>query len=90
MVKLTAGNPSASQTPRDLDLKTPYKKFTELVMHVAISGKIWKDGMKVDVFYKTRNELTEYLPTEERLRVTSERRAYTASRFQEGFSRMHL
>jgi len=65
LVKLNADNPSARQTLKDLDLKVPFTKFTEMVMHVAInSSKIWKDGMRVDVVCKTRNELTEFLPME--------------------------
>lgn len=55
-----------SGQPQNLDLTTPIRAFTELVMRTAITINVWKDGMKVEAFYKKRKQLSEYLPTSER------------------------
>lgn len=60
---------------QNLDLTTPIKKFTELVMGTAISIQRWKDGMRVEATHKRRSELAPLLPPEEQYKVKKERKA---------------
>ncbi|QQP37598.1 Poly(A) polymerase gamma, partial [Caligus rogercresseyi] len=56
-----------------LDLTTPIRNFTDIVMRSAHTIKIWKDGMKVEACYKRRKQLAKYLPPNERYKLKSER-----------------
>ncbi len=58
---------------KNLDLTTPIRKFSELVMAAAHSIGVFKEGMKVEAFYKKRKQLSTYLPPEERLKLKPER-----------------
>ena len=69
----------ASELGQNLDLTTPIKTFTELVMRAAILSKMWKEGMKVEAVYKKRKQLAEYLPIEERHKLKTERKASTTA-----------
>lgn len=57
------------QPAQNLDLTTPIKNFTEMVMRAAMQSKVWKDGMKVEAFYRKRKMLSPYLPQEERYKL---------------------
>ncbi len=63
--------------PQSLDLTTPIRKFTEVVLGSAMGTGTqparWREGMKVDAVYKKRKELTAYLPAEERGKLKSVR-----------------
>jgi hypothetical protein len=70
---------NASESGQNLDLTTPIKTFTELVMRAAILSKMWKEGMKVEAVYKKRKQLAPYLPIEERHKLKTERKASTTA-----------
>ncbi len=57
--------------PQNLDLTSPIRKFTELVMGTAIKINRWKEGMKVEADYKRRKELAPYLPPADRHKLKS-------------------
>jgi len=65
--------------PQNLDLTTPIKAFTELVMRSAINITVWKEGMKVEAFYRKRKQLSQYLPPSERHKLKVERPRPSAS-----------
>jgi poly(A) polymerase len=73
--------PSANSdgTQQNLDLTSPIKHFTELVMRAAYQSKTWKEGMKVEASYKKRKQLAKYLPPEERHKIKSDRKASTST-----------
>merc|ERR1719384_603603 len=58
-----------------LDLTTPIKAFTDIVMRSAIQINVWKTGMKIVADYKKRKELKEYLPHEEHWKLKSDRKS---------------
>jgi len=58
-----------------LDLTTPIKAFTDIVMRSAIQINVWKTGMKIVADYKKRKELKEYLPHEEHWKLRSDRKS---------------
>ena len=77
-VGLVIKQPSQSEgssQQQSLDLTTPIKKFTELVMGTAITIKRWKEGMKVEADYKKRKQLASYLPPAERHKLKTERKS---------------
>ena len=78
VIKTPAGGESG-QPQQNLDLTTPIKNFTELVLRAAYISKTWKEGMKVEAFYKKRKQLAQYLPPEERSKLKTERKASTSS-----------
>ena len=61
--------------PLPLELINHLKEFCEGVIRTAIDIKLWKDGMRVEAFYKTRRKLIAYLPFGERHKVKPERRS---------------
>lgn len=63
---IKATPPSESGQPQNLDLTTPIKAFTELVMRSALTIQVWKEGMKVEAYYGGRKQLSAYLPQAER------------------------
>jgi len=67
-VELKEGN-----TGGQLDLTTPIKAFTDIVMRSAIQINVWKTGMKIVADYKKRKELKEYLPHDEHWKLKSEK-----------------
>ncbi len=75
----SAGGEAPVQQPQSLDLTTPIKKFTELVMGTAITIKRWKEGMKVEADYRKRKQLAQYLPPSERHKLRTERRSTPAA-----------
>merc|ERR1719384_2480115 len=58
-----------------LDLTTPIKAFTDIVMRSAIQINVWKTGMKIVADYKKRKELKESLPHDEHWKLKSDRRS---------------
>jgi len=58
-----------------LDLTSPIKAFTDIVMRSAIQINVWKTGMKIVADYKKRKELKEYLPHDEHWKLKSDRRS---------------
>jgi len=58
---------------QNLDLTTPIKAFTETLMRAAININVWKEGMKVEAFYRKRKQLSQYLPVSERHKLKPER-----------------
>ncbi|XP_040569316.1 poly(A) polymerase type 3 [Lepeophtheirus salmonis] len=62
-----------------LDLTTPIRNFTDIVMRSAHTIKMWKDGMKVEACYKRRKQLAKYLPPNERYKLKSERKSLPSS-----------
>jgi len=56
-----------------LDLTTPIKAFTDIVMRSAIQINVWKTGMKLVADYKRRKELKDYLPASEHWKLKSEK-----------------
>jgi len=56
-----------------LDLTTPIKAFTDIVMRSAIQINVWKTGMKLVADYKRRKELKDYLPTNEHWKLKSDK-----------------
>lgn len=66
---------SPANTQINLDLTTPIKAFCELVMRTSITIKLWKDGMRVEAFYRKRKQLFDYLPFEERFKIKPERKS---------------
>jgi len=69
-VELKEGN-----TGGQLDLTTPIKAFTDIVMRSAIQINVWKTGMKIVADYKKRKELKEYLPHNEHWKLKSEKKS---------------
>jgi len=63
------------QTGGQLDLTTPIKAFTDIVMRSAIQINVWKQGMKIVADYKKRKELKEYLPHSEHWKLKSDRKS---------------
>jgi len=61
------------QAGGQLDLTTPIKAFTDIVMRSAIQINVWKQGMKIVADYKKRKELKEYLPHDEHWKLKSEK-----------------
>lgn len=57
-----------------MDLTTPIKNFTEMVMKSAIHINMWKTGMRIEAYHKRRKGLAAYLPNEEhwKLKVKKE------------------
>ncbi len=70
---------SGTEGTQNLDLTTPIKKFTELVMGTAVTIKRWKEGMKVEADYRKRKELARYLPPSERHKLKTERKSAAAA-----------
>merc|ERR1711915_977945 len=66
-VELKEGNAGGQ-----LDLTTPIKAFTDIVMRSAIQINVWKTGMKIVADYKKRKELKEYLPHDEHWKLRSQ------------------
>jgi len=62
------------QAGGQLDLTTPIKAFTDIVMRSAIQINVWKQGMKIVADYKKRKELKEYLPHQEHWKLKSDRK----------------
>jgi len=58
---------------QNLDLTTPIKSFTETLMRAAVNITVWKEGMRVDAFYRKRKQLSQYLPASERHKLKPER-----------------
>jgi len=73
-VELKEGN-----TGGQLDLTTPIKAFTDIVMRSAIQINVWKTGMKIVADYKKRKELKEYLPHDEHWKLKSDRKSVPAA-----------
>jgi len=69
-VELKEGNAGGQ-----LDLTTPIKAFTDIVMRSAIQINVWKTGMKIVADYKKRKELKEYLPHDEHWKLRSDRKS---------------
>jgi len=67
--------PKEGSTGGQLDLTTPIKAFTDIVMRSAIQINVWKTGMKIVADYKKRKELKEYLPHEEHWKLKSDRKS---------------
>jgi len=63
------------QAGGQLDLTTPIKAFTDIVMRSAIQINVWKQGMKIVADYKKRKELKEYLPHDEHWKLKSDRKS---------------
>jgi len=64
---------------QNLDLTTPVKKFSELVMATALTINRWKEGMKVEAFYRKRKQLAQYLPQSERHKLGRKSQAANTS-----------
>jgi len=62
-----------------LDLTTPIKAFTDIVMRNAIQVNVWKTGMKILADYKRRKDLRPYLPHEEHWKLKTERKSLNKS-----------
>jgi len=58
-----------------LDLTTPIKNFSDIVMRSAIQIKMWKSGMKIEAYYKKRKALSAYLPESDHWKLRSERKS---------------
>lgn len=58
-----------------LDLTAPIKTFTDIVMRAAIQINVWRQGMRIEAYYKRRKELAPYLPAGERWKLRSERKS---------------
>jgi len=58
-----------------LDLTSPIKTFTDIVMRSAIQINVWKTGMKIEAYYRKRKQLASYLPGDEHWKLKSERKA---------------
>ena len=56
-----------------LDLTTPIKNFTEMVMRSAIQINVWKTGMKIEAYHRKRKALASYLPMEEHYKLRGRR-----------------
>lgn len=61
--------------PQNLDLTTPIKSFTELIMRSSTTTNVWKMGMKVTADYKKRKQLARYLPVEERAKLKADKKS---------------
>ncbi|TRY72511.1 hypothetical protein TCAL_01064 [Tigriopus californicus] len=61
--------------PQNLDLTTPIKSFTELIMRSSTTTNVWKMGMKVTADYKKRKQLARYLPVEERTKLKADKKS---------------
>ena len=62
-----------------LDLTSPIKNFTDIVMRSAIQINVWKSGMKIEANYKRRKALSVYLPANELWKLKSERKSSVAN-----------
>ena len=62
-----------------LDLTSPIKNFTDIVMRSAIQINVWKEGMKIEAYYKKRKALSIYLPEAELWKLKSERKSSVAT-----------
>ena len=71
--------PASEGGNSNLDLTTAIKKFSELVISAGIQSKIWKDGMKVDVNYRKRKQLSAFLPPEEHHKLKADKKSMTKS-----------
>ncbi len=58
-----------------LDLTSPIKNFTDIVMRSAIQINVWKTGMRIEAYYKKRKALSAYLPPDEHWKLKSERKS---------------
>jgi poly(A) polymerase len=76
---ITLPSESATGQSQNLDLTSPIKAFTEMVMRTALVNKTWKEGMRVEASYKKRKQLAHYLPPEERHKLKTERKASTST-----------
>ena len=61
-----------------LDLTTPIKSFSEMVMRNGTAIKVWKEGMMVDANYRKRKQLAQYLPASERHKLKNERKSLSS------------
>eukprot|EP00095_Tigriopus_kingsejongensis_P011624 snap_masked-scaffold638_size121162-processed-gene-0.23 protein:Tk11624 transcript:snap_masked-scaffold638_size121162-processed-gene-0.23-mRNA-1 annotation:"poly polymerase type 3 isoform x1" len=71
-INIKASQPGEQQ---NLDLTTPIKNFTELVMRSSMSTKVWQEGMQVTADYKKRKQLAKYLPPEERAKLKADKKS---------------
>merc|ERR1719341_1494622 len=62
-----------------LDLTTPIKAFTDIVMRSAIQINVWKTGMKILADYKRRKDLKQYLPHSEHWKLKNDRKSLNKS-----------
>merc|ERR1719210_2841437 len=62
-----------------LDLTTPIKAFTDIVMRSAIQINVWKTGMKILADYKRRKDLKIYLPHSEHWKLKNDRKSLNKS-----------
>merc|ERR1719384_1489342 len=67
------------QAGGQLDLTTPIKAFTDIVMRSAIQINVWKQGLQLLADYKKRKELKEYLPHHEHWKLKSDRKSGSAA-----------
>ena len=58
-----------------LDLTSPIKNFTDIVMRSAIQINVWKTGMRIEAYYRKRKLLAPYLPAAEHWKLKSERKS---------------
>ena len=58
-----------------MDLTSPIKNFTDIVMRSAIQINVWKTGMRIEAYYKKRKALSVYLPSDEHWKLKSERKS---------------
>lgn len=58
-----------------LDLTSPIKGFTDIVMRSAIQINVWKQGMRIEAYYKKRKGLAPYLPESEHWKLKNERKS---------------
>jgi len=68
-----SGGESTPNAQINLDLTTPIRVFCELVMRSAIAIKLWKDGMRVEAFYRKKRQLSDYLPIDERQKLQKQK-----------------
>ena len=61
-----------------LDLTSPIKNFTDIVMRSAIQINVWKTGMRIEAYYRKRKLLAPYLPASEHWKLKSERKSSVA------------
>merc|ERR1711899_166874 len=77
VIKATPPTPATGEAPANpqinLDLTTPIRVFCELVMRSAIAIKLWKDGMRVEAFYRKKRQLSDYLPIDERQKLQKQK-----------------
>merc|ERR1719495_1239767 len=66
-------------TGGQLDLTTPIKAFTDIVMRSAIQINVWKTGMKIVADYRRRKDLKIYLPHSEHWKLKNDRKSLNKS-----------